>query len=99
MASFNTPTALGYMTRYLDHYLDQPDLWFEQGEVMAGVDYLDRLNGTHLIDTFRDRWVRFTSDKPNWSLERTSERFDRELEALTSLRRAYSSGVREGEDG
>jgi len=85
LTSFNTPGSLAYMTQYLDYYLDQPDLWFDQGEVVAGVTHLDRRNGTKLIDAYRERWARFTSNKPNWDLGRTIERFDRDLNLLTAF--------------
>ncbi|MEM9070019.1 MAG: DUF6000 family protein [Myxococcota bacterium] len=86
LASFSTPSALGYLTQYLDYYLEQPDLWFDQAHVMAAVAHLDRRNGTHVVDAYRERWARFTSNKPNVHLEETCERFECDLRALSSLR-------------
>ncbi len=86
LASFDTSQSLGFLTRYLDHYLDQEELWFDQGDVMAAVVLLDRLHGTHHADEHRDRWDRFVANKPSWSLERFVERFERSLGVLRALR-------------
>lgn len=82
LATLNGEIAVSALQEYLEYYLTQPQLWFEQAEALAALDHLDQANGTSNADDFHARWVEFVSDKPNWDLDRTKERFRKSLEGL-----------------
>jgi hypothetical protein len=42
LASFSTPTATKFLHQYLEYYLEQPDLWFDQTSAMAALSYIGR---------------------------------------------------------
>ena len=71
LARLNTPVAVQYMRDYLEYYLQRPDLWFDQADVMAALYYSDSINGTTYADELRPRWEVFVHDKPNWNLDRS----------------------------
>lgn len=85
MVRFNSPAAIDYLCNYLDHYLARPDLFFEQGVVMAALSQLDRLNGTNKVDDFTSRWEDFVLNKPNWRLGRFVTMFADELTGIEEV--------------
>ena len=50
LASFNTKKSVSYLDKYLDYYLKQPQLEFDQKTVLLALKYLDELNGTNNIE-------------------------------------------------
>ena len=82
LARFNTPESLRSLRAYLDYYLTQPDLWFDQGAAMAALGYLDRANGTSLREQYIPLWESFISNKPNWDLGRDDELFQLSMAAI-----------------
>lgn len=82
LARFNTESALSYLRKYLDHYLHQPDLWFDQGDVMGALAYLDATNGTNIMGRYVEQWKRFVENKPNWKLDRSVTRFAEQLQSI-----------------
>jgi hypothetical protein len=75
LARFNTPAAVKYLRDYLEYYLQQPDLWFDQQVALAALRFLDEKNHTADAKVFLPRWQEFVANKPNWDLGRASERF------------------------
>lgn len=69
LARFNSQESVNFLTKYLDHYLRRPDLYYDQGAVMGALFYTDRLNGTSLHEAYLDLWAEFTAKKRNWDLE------------------------------
>src|SRR5687768_8634138 len=49
LASFNTSNSIEYIVKYLDYYLHKKDLWFDQGDAMSALLWLDKKNKTTLI--------------------------------------------------
>jgi hypothetical protein len=49
LARFNNEQSIRYLQMYLDHYLGQVNLWFNQGAVMGALAYLDKANGTEIM--------------------------------------------------
>lgn len=82
LARFNTPSAVKYLREYLDYYLTRPDLWFDQGEVMAALGYLDRQNGTNIRAEYLARWEGFIANKPNWSLAQSDGTFEKRMATI-----------------
>lgn len=85
LAKFNTHESRDFIKLYLEHYLDQKDKWFDQNAAMAALAYLDELNSTSEIEHFMPKWEKFISDKSNWSLESSVEKFNSDMEGLKSL--------------
>lgn len=86
MARLNTSRSLDYLQRYLDHYLRYPDLHFDQGDAIAAVAYIDRLNGTDVISDFIKRWDAFTADKNSaWDLPTQIKRFNQQMAAIVRI--------------
>lgn len=85
LASFNTNSAIKYLTEYLNYYLERTDLWFDQNDAMAALKWLDDSNKTNYHKEYLGRWEKFIEDKPNWSLDRTFERFERGMQGIKRL--------------
>lgn len=82
LARFNTENALAYLQRYLDHYLTRPDLFFDQGDVMGALAYLDAKNNTNIMTSYSDQWNRFIENKQNWNLDRYIDRFAAQIQSI-----------------
>lgn len=69
LASFNTDKSIDYLKKYLDYYLSKPALWFDQGDAMAALIWLDNKNDSTLIkdNNYMDKWTDFVGNKPNWN--------------------------------
>ena len=85
LARFNSSKSVEYLRQYLDHYLNQKDLWFDQDDVMATLKWLDNQNGTTNHLDFLDNWNKFTSDKENWNLDKAYQRIQNEMSAIEEL--------------
>jgi hypothetical protein len=79
LARFNTPSAIGYISEYLDYYLGQPDLWFDQATALAALIHLDRRNGTSRATAFEAPWRIFVRNKPRWDLASTVASFEKRM--------------------
>lgn len=75
LTSFNTPSSLSFLTRFLSHYLGRSEGRREQRAALAGVVHLDRVNATAVAERFRGRW------DEKWSFES----FDSVLRILSTL--------------
>lgn len=82
LASFATDESREYLVRYLDYYLDNKDLWFDQGYAFCALEYLDKVKS----DIFLGKWEEFISNKPNWDLKDTRELFLSSMNNLNRLR-------------
>lgn len=56
LASFNTAKSLDYFDKYLEYYLKQPQLYFDQGSVITAMKYLDEVNNTNNTDKHLKNW-------------------------------------------
>ena len=84
-ASFNTDKSIEYLDRYLTYYLLQPDLWFDQGEAMEALTYLDKINNTNLVSKHSDNWIKFIANKPNWSKKITTDRLESQVALIKEI--------------
>lgn len=85
LATFNTPESVDFLRRYLDYYLKQKHLWFDQGDAMAALWYLDQHNGTDILTEFLPAWEEFNANK-HWGLERCHQWFADQMKAIQRLR-------------
>lgn len=67
LAYFNTPETVNYLDKYLEYYLLQPELWFDQHDVINALYYLDKVNGTNKVEKHLANWKTFLKNKPTWS--------------------------------
>jgi hypothetical protein len=93
LAAFNSPKGCDYLEQYLSYYLGRSDLWFDQGDAIAAVAYLDKLNGSSKLGQFLPQWEEFVRGKPSWNLLDSITRFDGRMQHFHSLlRRKRSDG-------
>lgn len=90
LAEFNNQKSVDYLNQYLDYYLTKKDLWFDQGDAMGAIAYLDKRNGTNELKLHLDNWNDFVSNKDNWDLERSIDHFEKKLRALKEVKKYVS---------
>ncbi len=56
LAYYNTPKTVEYLNKYLDYYLQRPDLYFDQENVLETVAYLDIINQTGHLSRHLNEW-------------------------------------------
>ncbi|WP_264792515.1 DUF6000 family protein [Aureispira anguillae] len=59
LASFNTSKSVGYFDKYLEFYLKQPQLYFDQSSVITAMKYLDEVNNTNNTEKHLKNWRDF----------------------------------------
>jgi hypothetical protein len=83
-ALFQSERAQDYLKAYLDYYLTQPDLWYDQADVLAALQLLNPVEAA----TYLVRWQAYTADKPNHRLDNTSEWLKKSIQMVERIRRA-----------
>ncbi len=86
LASFATPSAIDVLQCYLNYYLQQNDLWFDQGHAMAALNYLGRQRNKNFLSGHQAAWDLFVQNKSEWSLQRYIERFDIKMHIVIRLK-------------
>lgn len=69
-------------------HLEHKELWFDQGDAMAALVYLDKVRRTDVASAYIDRWSAFVSDKPNWNLEQKINDFAETMTLLHALKQS-----------
>lgn len=82
LASFATEKSIDYLKQYLDYYLEKKDLYFDQGDALAALWYLDK----DAASGYQGKWQAFVTDKSNWDLENYKRSFANSMEYIQSLR-------------
>lgn len=85
LARFNSQESVNFLTKYLDHYLRRPDLFYDQGDVLGALVYTDHINGTSLHEPYLDLWAEFAADKPNWNLESNVTNTEANMTAIQQI--------------
>ncbi|WP_223558513.1 DUF6000 family protein [Chryseobacterium lathyri] len=62
-AFYNNEKTIGYLNQYLDYYLQQPQLHFDQERVMEVVVYLDTINGTNNFAKHMINWEKMLENQ------------------------------------
>ncbi|MBF9253235.1 hypothetical protein I2I11_08025, partial [Pontibacter sp. 172403-2] len=94
LAEFNDQKSLNYLNQYLDYYLTQKDLWFEQNHAMAALAYLDKQNASEELEKHLSNWTNFVSNKNSWDLNESIVSFEKEMKALRVCFELEKSGNR-----
>ncbi|SDH17551.1 hypothetical protein SAMN05216588_10377 [Pseudomonas flavescens] len=87
LARFASADAADYLDRYLDHYLSQPHLYFDQQHAMAALAHLDRQRREHRLARHLPAWHAFVADKPTWQLDEACDHFEGYMALLATLER------------
>ncbi len=87
LAAFNTQESVGYLKKYLDYYLSEPELWFEQKSALEAVKYLDKINGTNDLQRYLLNWNRFIENKPYWKEELDTEGIEKIIDDIDKIKR------------
>jgi hypothetical protein len=85
IAYFNTPWGMNYLQRYLDHYLGQYHLVFDQREAMETLCYLDQINGTKYLIKYQERWAEFIIHQPHCQKEIGYRRVESEVQIIRKI--------------
>lgn len=56
LAYYNTPETIEYLHKYLEYYLQKPELDFDQEAVLEAVAYLDMINKTDNLSKYLKLW-------------------------------------------
>lgn len=83
-AMFQNERAQDYLKAYLEYYLKQPDLWYDQANVLAALYLLDPAEAA----TYLASWQSFIVDKPNHRLEDTIDWMRESRETVEKIRAA-----------
>lgn len=87
LSEFNNQKSIDYLNQYLDYYLTQKDLWFDQSYAMGALAYLDNVNGTKELNKHLEKWRDFVSNKNNWDLEKSIEHFEKNMNGLKEIKK------------
>jgi len=85
LSRINTEKSVAYLCKYLDYYLQQPELWFDQGAAMGALAHLDSVNNTAIMPSYIEHWNRFVTSKPQWGLDHSIAYFEQKLESLKAI--------------
>jgi hypothetical protein len=81
-AMFQSERAQDYLKAYLEYYLKQADLWYDQADVLAALHVLNPAEAaTYLVS-----WQAYTADKPNHRLENTINRLKKSMKMVERIR-------------
>jgi hypothetical protein len=83
-AMFQRERAQDYLKAYLDYYLKQPDLWYDQADVLAALHLLDPAEAA----TYAASWQAFIVNKPNHRLEDTIDWMRTSIATVERIRAA-----------
>jgi hypothetical protein len=90
LAAFNNDHSLHFINEYLDYYLTQPQLHFDQGEVLGALLYLDQVNGSSEAERHMAQWKLFCGSPTEYEgLAATAlERCTADMKALKEIQAA-----------
>lgn len=86
LASLGNVAATDTLCAYLDYYLRQRNLWFDQASAMAALLYLDEKLESNKATQFSKSWQRFIRNKPNWNLDKSTQAFRKEMAVVEQMR-------------
>ena len=91
LAEMNNKKSVEYLNKYLDYYLTKQELWFDQNQAIGALCYLDKVNNTNELEKHLKNWNKFSSNKPNWTIEESIEIFERNLNCIKEIKKFVSS--------
>jgi hypothetical protein len=81
LAIFNTEKSKHFLKEYLDYYLLQKDLYFDQDAAYCALEFLSPSDAKAFIE----KWNNFVLGKPNWDLDRSRNRFRASIETIKEI--------------
>ncbi|WP_312902265.1 DUF6000 family protein [Chryseobacterium taichungense] len=63
LAYYNTPETIEYLHKYLEYYLQKPELDFDQEAVLEAVAYLDVINKTNNLSKYLKLWNKMLEER------------------------------------
>ena len=91
LASFNTKKSFDFLREYLDYYLKQKDLYFDQGAALGAIAYLDDVNETQIIAEMMPAWINYVKNKPHLSSEKSIQFFKHKMNVMFALQQKVHS--------
>lgn len=73
LAYYNTDTSINYLEKYLDYYLQKPELYFDQTFAMNALAYTDCINGTNRAKHYAEDWEKFLVNQKKEQQKRASQ--------------------------
>lgn len=83
-ATFQSERAQDYLKAYLEYYLKQPDLWYDQADVLAALHIIAPAEAAN----YTASWQSYIVDKPNHRLEDTIDWMKMSMETVAQIRAA-----------
>ncbi len=87
LASFNNDRGNEYLDIYLDYYLKQHNLYYDQAAVIAAIKYLDEVNGTNILSRHIKNWKAFENDKQNGKEEINIDYFKQSIDLIGRIKK------------
>lgn len=85
LAVFDTPASRDYLHRYLEHYLRQAQLYFDQEQAMAAIAWLDDQHGRDEAARHAPAWAVFAASRPGLALDDALAAFAASMDRLRTL--------------
>ncbi|ANF49664.1 hypothetical protein A0O34_03515 [Chryseobacterium glaciei] len=60
---YNQPKTREYLNQYLNHYLQKPELYFDQDSVLESIIYLDKVNDTNDFSKHLESWKKMNESR------------------------------------
>lgn len=92
LASFNTTNGIEYLKKYLNYYLTQKHLNFEQVEALCALKWTDQRNGTHEMEPYLDLFNDWISVRYTQGLEVCYKTFESQMLSIQKIKQAYDQG-------
>lgn len=86
LATFNTQKGIGYLKKYLDYYLTQIGLHFDQTDAMCALKWTDNLNGTNETENYLELYHEWNSKSYGQNLEDSFVEFEKQMNSLNRIK-------------
>jgi Family of unknown function (DUF6000) len=86
LAELNLKSSVDFLNKYLSYYLTRQDLWFDQGDAIGAIAYLDLINGTNDLKQHLPAWDHFVREKTNWNITSAVTSFADRMTELRELK-------------
>jgi hypothetical protein len=85
-AMFRSERAQDYLKAYLEYYLKQPNLWYDQADVLAALHIIASAEAAN----YAVSWQSYIIDKPNHRLEDTIDWMKKSMGTVEQIKAASS---------
>ncbi|MFK7903533.1 MAG: DUF6000 family protein [Chitinophagales bacterium] len=85
LAYFNDEIGNQYLEKYLDYYLNEPSLFYDQYCVIQAVKYLDKVNHANRLEKYFQDWEELAKQQGQQK-EISTENLEKEIEAIEKIK-------------